>query len=179
MLVTFAASGALAIVNSFTAPKIAAQKQKEFSEGLLYVLPECENGVILHEQAGNDIYYLGYANNDTTDLTGYAFSCFDKGYSSTIWTLVGVDTAGLIKKIKVLDQKETPGLGTRCAEIKSGEDTPWWQRQFQGKKATEVSLDKDQGDIVSITGATITSRAITDGIARRSSAILNHVYAQE
>jgi electron transport complex protein RnfG len=72
----------------------------------------------------------------------------------------------------VLSQQETPGLGTRCQEIRRGETEPWWQAQFKGKRISEVAVDKDNGIIQSITGATITSRAITDGIRKQVHGLL-------
>jgi len=179
MAVTLTASGALALVNHFTAPKIEAQKQKELSLGLAYVLPEAESGIIIEEKLNETVIYKGYANKDTTQLTGYAFSAYAQGYSSRIWTLVGVDTAGLINRINILDQKETPGLGARCTEIKSGDKNPWWQRQFQEKNAQTISVKNDGGTIESITGATITSRSITNAVSEQSRILFNNLNHQE
>ncbi|MFC1569627.1 FMN-binding protein [bacterium] len=179
MVVTLTASGTLALVHSITAEKIEFEKRKELRQGLSYVLPGSLNGVIITVESDNYIYYEGYANRDTTQLIEYAFSSFAKGYSSTIWTLVGLDTTGSISRIKILDQKETPGLGTRCTEIKSGENEAWWEVQFQGKDVRTVSVDKDDGNIISITGATITSRAITNSIAEQATTLLNHLKSQE
>lgn len=179
MVVTITASGSLALVNNVTTSKIDIQKQKELNLGLSYVLPGTSEGVIVPVQSGSDVYYIGYGKSDTTQLIGYAFSCYGQGYSSEIWTLVGMDSNGVILKINILDQKETPGLGTRCVELKPGESEPWWQIQFQGKKATSVALDKDDGEIVAITGATITSRAITDAIRERSKSIWIQLNSQE
>lgn len=175
MMVTLTASGALSLVNQITTPKIEAQKQQELLNGLAYVLPEASEGVIISITQKEMQYFEGYSNKDTTHMIGIAFSSYAKGYSSTIWTLVGLDTVGNIVRINVLDQKETPGLGTRCMEIKPGETEPWWQFQFQGKKAAKMAVDKDGGKIVSITGATITSRAITNGIALQSKTLLDQI----
>jgi electron transport complex protein RnfG len=179
MIVTLSASGALALVNRITAPKIEAQQQQELARGLSYVLPGTGSGIILPESLDNMLIYKGYADRDTTHLIGYAFSAFGKGYSSVIWTLVGIDTAGMILKINILDQKETPGLGTRSTEIKSGESEPWWQSQFQGKESRSLQLGLPPDRIQAITGATITSKAITESIRLQSGEVLKRIQMNE
>lgn len=164
--VALIASGSLAWINKITRPKIEAQQQTTFNEGLFYVLPGSDNGVILPVYSDSTIIcYKGFSNKDTSNLIGYAYPVNGNGYSSTIRTLVGIDTSGIILAIKILFQKETPGLGTRCDEILPDDKEPWFQKQFKNKNGEKVSLDKDNGEIISITGATITSKAITDPIA--------------
>ena len=176
MFITLSASGALGLVNRITAPKIEAQKNKQLANGLSYVLPGTESGLILQTRADDNIsLYKGYANRDTTHLVGYAFSAYGKGYSSVIWTLVGMDTAGVILKIEVLSQQETPGLGTRCEEIKSGDREPWWQKQFQGKESRSLELGRPPDHIQAITGATVTSNAITKSIRLESIKIFDSI----
>ena len=78
--------------------------------------------------------------------------------------MVGVDTTGAIVGVQVLSQQETPGLGARIEEVKYGEKDPWFQRQFVGKSAASVAVDKDGGEIQSVTGATISSRALSKSV---------------
>ncbi len=100
------------------------------------------------------------------------------GYSSVLRVMVGVDRALDIQGVEVLYQNETPGLGTKVDEIKSRKTwwtvltstspdesglRPWFQVQFNGKKMP-VKVTKDGGTIESITGATISSRAVCDAV---------------
>ncbi|RKY82602.1 hypothetical protein DRQ07_00860 [candidate division KSB1 bacterium] len=176
LIVTIIASGSLAWVNKITKPKIFAIQSRDLNNGLLNVLPAAKNGVIVPVKSPSDpdniLYYEGFADKDKTKLIGYAYLVPASGYSSIIRTLVGIDTVGNIISIQILSQQETPGLGTKCQEIRSGESKPWFQHQFAGKMATNLAVDKDGGDIVSLTGATITSRAITNAIADSSKSIL-------
>ena len=71
--------------------------------------------------------------------------------------MVGVNTDLIIEKIKIISQAETPGLGANC-------EKPEFQEQFSGKQKTEMKVDKDGGTIVSLTGATITTRTIANSI---------------
>jgi electron transport complex protein RnfG len=179
-IVALITSGSLAWVDKITKPRILLQQEKELNEGLYTTLPCSENGVIEPiNKDGNTIYYKGYADKEKNKLIGYSFLALGKGYSSTIRTLVGIDTAGTILCIKILFQQETPGLGTRCEEIRSGDTTPWWQDQFTGKLSTSIAVDKDNGEIESITGATITSRAIVQSIVTSASAVLENIEKSE
>lgn len=173
-LVALIAAGSLAWINEITKPKILEQQEKELTQALTYVLPgvQKENIVPIRED-GEILYYEGYRDKDRTQFAGYALLVLSQGYSSTIRTLVGVDSTGTILAIKVLFQQETPGLGTRCEEIRTGESVPWWQAQFSDKNALELAVDKDGGSIESITGATITSRAITEGISKHVKLVLD------
>jgi electron transport complex protein RnfG len=78
----------------------------------------------------------------------------EKGYSGLVKIMVGFNPDESIKNIVVLEQKETPGLGTKMKGEK-------FIRQFRGKKPSEFNLKpkKDGGDIDALAGATITSRA--------------------
>jgi len=175
-LVALIAAASLSWINEITEPKIASQEMKALNEGLQAVLPGASKGSIVPvKKAGNISYYIGYHDPEQRKRIGYAFEASGDGYSSTIRTLVGVDTTGTILAIHVLSQQETPGLGTRCQEIRPGESHPWWQAQFKGLNASDVRVDKDGGIIESITGATITSRAITNAIAEKATAVMQEL----
>ncbi len=84
----------------------------------------------------------------------------DKGYSGTIQLLVNVDIQqAKVVALRPLFHLETPGLGDQIDTDKSD-----WLQQFILPLNTEKTLrvDKDGGDIDAITGATITSRAVSN-----------------
>ena len=173
-IVALITTGALAYINEITKPKIIAQQEKELKDGLISVLPGVDkNNIIPISEKGQTLYYIGYKDDEKENAAGFAFLSESRGYSSIIRTLVGIDSSGAILAINILFQKETPGLGTRCEEIRFGDTSPWWQDQFIHLNATDVCVDKDGGRVESITGATITSRAITDGIAKHSRIVLD------
>lgn len=164
-LITVVAAGVLALVNNQTAPKIQAQRRLVIERALSVALPAAKDGIVVPQYEGDEVsYYRGYASKDTTKLVGYAFVAKGVGYSSTIETMVGIDTTGIIQGISILYQLETPGLGAKIEEIRYGENKPWFQRQFVGRKADKLAVDKDGGEIISVTGATISSRAVTNSI---------------
>jgi electron transport complex protein RnfG len=71
--------------------------------------------------------------------------------------LLAVDTACRIKRMSVLSHAETPGLGD---EIEAG----WFKNQFAGKSSAQMMVIKSptQENIQAISGATISSRAVTE-----------------
>lgn len=82
-----------------------------------------------------------------------------KGYSGDIWLMVGLDTAGTIRNIVVIEHKETPGLGSKMTGEK-------FLRQFLdvNPTTTDLRVKKDGGSVDAISGATISSRAFSEAI---------------
>ncbi|MDI6840821.1 MAG: FMN-binding protein [bacterium] len=100
--------------------------------------------------------------SDTLDnKLGIVFKVFPKGYGGPIETLVSLGMDTTIISIRPATPaeglKETPGLGTKVNE-------GWFRYQFIGIKGYDISLKKDGGTIDAITGATITSRAVANGV---------------
>jgi H+/Na+-translocating ferredoxin:NAD+ oxidoreductase subunit G len=184
-IVTLLSAFLLAELYSITKPRIEIQKTAKTLDALKLVQPDAKvlvpvikkipvkdgKGNILFEKE-EILYYRAFANEDSSQLLGYAFKSDGNGYSSVIETMVGIDTTGLIKHIKILSQKETPGLGALSENSESFTGKKWSTRQFEGKTSGQLKVDKDGGQIVSITGATITSRAITNSIKSKLETLL-------
>lgn len=91
---------------------------------------------------------------------GYIVEGFGKGYSSYIHVLASVDKDFIVQKISVLGHGETPGLGDEI-------EKDYFLDQFSGKSADNLVVIKGEtpDKIAAITGATISSRAVTeDGV---------------
>ena len=154
LVITAVASGILAYINSFTEPIIKKNQREAKEEARMQVLPEAvsfDSISFLNEE----VIYAG--KNNEGQLAGYTFVASLYGYSSDLKTMVGVTPDFKVNKIKIIEQTETPGLGANCTK-------PEFQFQFENKNETVMLLDKDGGEIVSITGATITTRTITNSI---------------
>lgn len=104
------------------------------------------------------------AQKDGEDA-GYVVTCSGKGYGGNVTLALGIDSAGNILGIRVTDcSNETPGLGQNS----SGS----WNEQYVGMALGEkgVSVVKDgsgsmeSGTVNAISGATITSRAVTRAV---------------
>jgi electron transport complex protein RnfG len=161
----FAAVSALilAVVYTFTQPIISGRTEKEYQSSMRELLPEAAS--FREIAVSGDVHY--YQGLDARKhIKGYVLPVTGKGYSSDISMLVAINAKKEITGLKVLSQMETPGLGTRITEIKEGERKPWFQVQFIGKKPTELALRKEGGKIDAITGATISSKAVTTALAK-------------
>jgi electron transport complex protein RnfG len=186
-LVTVTAAFVLAEIYGVTKPRIELQKHAKTLAALEYVIPQAQiiepvsQKVAVKDKKGNTlyqrdeiIYYKAFSDKERSKIVGYAFKALGNGYTSgsPIETVVGVDSTGKIIKIKIVSQRETPGLGALCEENGEFDGKKWSTEQFNSKTKENLNVDKDGGDIVSITGATITSRAITNSIREKLNELL-------
>lgn len=155
-VICMCASGLLALMHTATRAKIIAQAQAEEEAALREVLPEASRFEPV--KFGSESLYYQALDKDGK-VVGFAFKASGKGYSSTIETLVGMDTGGVIKAIKVISQNETPGLGSRV-------EWPEFCDLFKGRAAVEVDLVKP------MSGSTISSRAVMDSIKKKAQELL-------
>lgn len=109
---------------------------------------------------GNDslIFFKGFTKKEAIGVAVKTYT--NEGYSGLIRLMVGFEPDGTIKNIEVLEQKETPGLGTKMITD--------WKNQFMGKNPKDFTLKvkKDGGNVDAITAATISSRAFCDAVER-------------
>lgn len=96
---------------------------------------------------------------------GYVVTCTGKGYGGAVKLALGIDSEGVVKGIQIMDcSNETPGLGQNS----SSEE---WNKQYVGMNTSQdLFVVKDgtgsaeNGTINSISGATITSDAVTRAV---------------
>ncbi len=86
------------------------------------------------------------------------------GYSGNISLVIGVDTQGTLLGVRVVEHRETPGLGDKVDTKKSD-----WILQFSGlsldnPEESGWAVRKDGGQFDAFTGATITPRAVVNMI---------------
>lgn len=159
------ATGILAYLNEITDPIIKKEKEKEAKSAQIDVTKIDEKDTLSYKfdpkfleldiKGDSVFYYIAY--NPAKEKVGYVLTATKYGYSSNVKTVVGLDNDFKIRRIKVIDQAETPGLGAKCVL----ED---FAPRFENLGVNELKVDKDGGDIKSITGATITTRTISNSI---------------
>ena len=92
---------------------------------------------------------------------GYVITTTDKeGYGGNIQITVGITNDGTVNGVSILSISETAGLGMRATE-------PAFYGQYQGKQTDKFVVSKDGGEgepIDALSGATITSRAVTGAV---------------
>lgn len=122
-------AGSLAFVYLFTQPQIELNAQLTLEKSKREVLPASGKG--------------------------RAISVSPKGYSGPIDMLVGIDPQGKVSGVKILNHRETPGLGANIVR-------PKFLDQFKGKTLKDPIEPKK--DIDALTGATISSKGVCDGV---------------
>ena len=103
-----------------------------------------------------------------SDGSGWVVTSSFEGAKSTLTMVTGVDSDCLCTGISIISHGETEGLGAVAAD--PGEDGAAFRSQFAGA-GEDVSLIADGGEIDAVTGATITSRAITEAVSDAVSAV--------
>ena len=156
LLITAAVALALAGVNKVTAEAIAQNKQAKKLAAMEQVLPGAEGLESVEFSDATGTVQTLYACDD-----GYVVEVLPSGFGGTITMMVGILPDGTVSGIAIVSHTETAGLGSvAAADTAAGED---FRGQFVGASGV-LAVDKDGGTIDSITSATITSRAVTDGV---------------
>jgi len=167
LVVTAVASLALAGVYDVTYEPIQKVKREKRERAIRSVIPDFDTlmsyEVTMEGFENPFIFYSGYQGDV---LVGTAIqSSSKKGYSGLIELMVGFMPNGKIYKVDVLQQTETPGLGTKITADK-------FKSQFNGIDPNKFKLrvKKDGGEVDAITAATISSRAFCDAVQSASDA---------
>jgi len=160
---------ALAGVYKFTAPVIRAQDAKELQDGLSEVFPGNYKFEKLEEKLKSPdpaIQIIGaYAVKSVGSTIGAILKVSSPGDQAPIVMLVGVNKDGTISGVKILESLETAGLGANASNphyYVNKEKKITFLDQFKNKKITDDFVPKK--DVIAITGATITSTAVSKGV---------------
>ena len=165
----------LVLVNQHTKPLIDAYKAEQLQKAVYEVLPGTDRydtyylvddslSLTLPEGVKESDYkrvYVSY-NNDN-QLHGVAMSRGESGFQDVIMVIFGWSPkTGKLMGMKVLDSKETPGLGDKIFK-----DLPWVAQFFDGPDTPLIPIKpgagKGQpGEIDTITGATISTKKVIE-----------------
>ena len=103
-----------------------------------------------------DVEYYEAANG-----AGYVFSTSYKSYGGALIVMTGISAEGEITGVKVTSCADTPGLGLKCQDAS-------FQDQYKGALpeggAFQVTKTGEAGKIDAISGATITTNAVTNSV---------------
>jgi electron transport complex protein RnfG len=178
LLIGFAVvgTGLVTVTLIVTEERIAASEEAALLENLNALVPadRYDNTILqdtLHIVAPEALgtaqpvtVYRAYRNQQPVAL--FATPVAPNGYSGPIKLLVGVYVDGALAGVRVLNHRETPGLGD-AIEIERSD----WIRAFAGKTLTNPPLskwkvEKDGGVFDQFTGATVTPRAVVRAVRR-------------
>lgn len=155
-VICLAATLVLAATYQVTKPKIEEMMKKEEDSALRVIMPGADS---FSAKSGDGIEYFEASKAGVP--IGYCIRTTASGYNGFIRIIVGIDMNGVVKGVRVLEHQETPGLGAKITEVRQGEKSPWFLRQFVGLDARTIELKKN---VDAITGATISSAAVTDAV---------------
>ncbi len=161
LVICFAISASLALTNALTVKKIAALQEKASAEAMRELIAAEEYSEIETTYKGKD--YTVFAALDGGEKQGYIVTLAQNGYGGEVSVMTAVSNSGEIIGIKVLDvSNETPGLGQNAANSS-------FTKQFKGAKES-LKVGKN---IDAVTGATITSKAVTSCADTARKIVLN------
>ena len=156
LIITSVVAAALAGINSVTAPIIAASNEAKTQAAVEAVLPGGgQKTDVPAVEAGAPVSEVYKGEN------GVAVKVSPSGFGGAIEMMVGVDNEGKVLGISIIKHAETPSLGAvAAAKGSAGEN---FRGSFVGLSGT-VTVSKDGGEADTISGATITSRAVAVGV---------------
>lgn len=154
-LITAVVACCLAAVNMVTKPRIAQAKAEKAQKAIEAVLPGGGEEIQEYEDPS------GIVSRVYGSPEGYAIEVNPSGFNGPITMMVGVSRDGEVLGISIVTQTETAGLGAVSAAKTTAGET--FRNQYTGLSG-DLAVKKDGGSIDAITGATITSRAVTAGV---------------
>lgn len=166
----------LGLVYEITKAPIAAAQEAAKQEAYRTVLEEAKEFVAEEKFSdteaaklltkagisGTDIDEVVIAKNDAGEVLGYVITATShEGYGGDIQISVGMLADGTVKGIEMLSISETAGLGMKAKE-------PDFKEQFKDKLVSMFSVTKsgssNDSEIDALSGATITSNAVTNAV---------------
>ena len=142
-------TGALVATNGVTAPIIEAATAAAQEAARNELVPEATSFTEVTDVTAENVSGIFVADNGEAVIT-----CHGKGYGGNITVMVAFTTDATVKQIKITEQAETAGLGTKIVSEAS------FQESFAGLPAADFTVS----DIAAISGATISSKAVTAAV---------------
>lgn len=164
--ITLVAAVALGSVYNLTKEPIEASKRAKKENAIKEVLPpydRLDEEEMVQIEGLADPFYV-YKAYQGEEFVGAAVQTYSKnGFSGEIKVMVGFDIKGNIVNYSVLEQKETPGLGTKMVDWFKTEKGNQDIRGMNGAK-NKIAVSKSGGEVDAITAATISSVAFLEAV---------------
>lgn len=176
-------TGLIAATNYLTEDKIEIQNEGQLLSVINQVVPtslydnDLSHSCILIEdpELGTSQAMPAYIARQDDKPSAIAIETIaPDGYSGDIKLIVGMKFDGTITGARVLEHKETPGLGDKI-EMRVSD----WITSFNGKRVTADNdaawhVRKDGGEFDQFTGATITPRAVVKAVKKAALYVTQH-----
>ncbi len=154
VIIAVVVSVAMSYVNGITAPLIAQNAVEKLNKSLAEVIDAKEFPVF--EETEDYVIYEALKDGERV---GFCVQNASSGYGGDITLLTGIDKDYKVTGVALLSHAETAGLGANA-------DKAEFKNQYKGKTENigVVKNSPKENDIVAISGATITSKAVTNGV---------------
>ncbi len=161
VLIFIGAGLIMGLTYKYTSPVRYQAEKREKELALKEMAPDATDPIkVAGTWSAHEKKYEYFSATAAGKPVAFIASTAGKGYSSYIQMLVSLDNEMKIRDIKILHHAETPGLGDQV------EDRLLFLDQFKGKALSQIVLIKGETkeNIQAISGATISSRAVTNGV---------------
>ena len=168
----------LATTNELTYERIEQSEREAAQRALLEIIPleRHDNDMLMDVQPVPEQYWatlglkkggnIHIAQDQGQPVAAIIPAVTPDGYSGAISMIIGINFNGSIAGVRVVEHRETPGLGDKVDLKKSD-----WILSFNGKslvnpQASGWKVKKEGGDYDQFTGATITPRAVVSQVLK-------------
>jgi electron transport complex protein RnfG len=147
----------LAAVYAKTSPIMYRNAEEQKKQALKELIPDADKIEKLGDWSIHEKHAEYFIAKKGEDTIGYIVQSYGKGYSSYINTLCAVDKDFIVQKINILGHAETPGLGDEI-------ELDYFKVRLKGKDIAHLKVLKTETTeyVEAISGATISSRAVTE-----------------
>lgn len=146
---------------TITKPIIDEQNIMKNNEARMTILPDAKDFTLKEMELPEGVLEVYEAKDASGAVIGYTIKTSTSGYGGPIEVTTGITTDGTVNAIALGSMSETAGLGANAAK-------PEFYNQYAGKPATPYSVIKNgtpkDNEIVAISGSTITSNGVTQGV---------------
>lgn len=168
-LICLIVSSALGLTYTVTKNSIELRSTQDAEAARNEVLPAADTFKIVDDWQNTDwdlkdkdMVKSAYYASKNQLAVGYVFDIVTKGYGGDIKLTIGIDLEQRVTGVKIGENKETPGLGSKVS------DKPFLSQLVNLKPQQELVVVKQKKnkpeEIEAISGATITSKAVTRGV---------------
>ena len=168
----------MATTNELTYERIEQSEREAAQRALLEIIPleRHDNDMLMDVQPVPEQYWatlglkkggnIHIARDQGQPVAAIIPAVTPDGYSGAISMIIGINFNGSIAGVRVVEHRETPGLGDKVDLKKSD-----WILSFNGKslvnpQASGWKVKKEGGDYDQFTGATITPRAVVNQVLK-------------
>lgn len=173
LLITLVSAALLAFINSVTEPIIEKNKQKALEDALAAVVISGNAGEF--HTIENKTVSGYYPVNENGEISGYVLRLVGEGYGGDLIILASYNMSGMVEKVKLLENSETPGLGKEAEKDEymkvlegTGQDisVPVWKSELPQNKVEAIS------------GASVTWYGLSQAVRAGSEFIKNGLEAE-